>query len=380
MRAAQQSSPSLSRRSFTRAHGWARPTRWRPGPRRPRSWPQSSVRPSRPAAHRCTPLAPADAQSMAPQRSPGAWTLPGSQLHAERSESRDLPCKAPACYLCSSSLAVLHQARTRPQGASLVHSPRGPVHGCACVRRRRRGAAVPRAARGGAARRVCGRARPARQPRRRGSARAALPEQPPERRAARGPPQLHQGHCARPRGGRPRAVSCSRFCLLLRAAACVPREPLTPVQALLSNHKHGEPHHAGHHVNQVAPVSCGACVRSERMCPNYCLCMGCPRIWRRGACSLRRQPCLTRERPPCRSATWPRITNRPGARARSFPPACAACRGLGLARRAGSGRYFCTVHWAQFLARAGRLARGRPLSAGRRRRAALRPDEPSCPT
>lgn len=124
VRAAQQSSPSLSRRSFTRAHGWARPTRWRPGPRRPRSWPQSSVRPSRPAAHRCTPLAPADAQSMAPQRSPGAWTLPGSQLHAERSESRDLPCKEPACYLCSSSLAVLHQARTRPQGASLVHSPR----------------------------------------------------------------------------------------------------------------------------------------------------------------------------------------------------------------------------------------------------------------
>lgn len=219
------------------------------------------------------------------------------------------------------------------------------------------------------------------------SGRAGAPARAPRFRNNRLSAVLREDHpnCIKdivrhPAGALPCAVSCSRFCLLLRAAACVPREPLTPVQALLSNHKHGEPHHAGHHVNQVAPVSCGACVRSERMCPNYCLCMGCPRMWRRGACSLRRQPCLTRERPPCRSATWPRITNRPGARARSFPPACAACRGLGLARRAGSGRYFCTVHWAQFLARAGRLARGRPLSAGRRRRAALRPDEPSCPT
>jgi len=96
--------------------------------------------------------------------------------------------------------------------------PQGrPVHGCACVSRRRRGAAVPRAARGRAARRVCGGRRPAQRPRRRARARAALPEQPPERRAARGPPQLHQGHCAPPCGGL--ALCCLVLSLLLALAS-----------------------------------------------------------------------------------------------------------------------------------------------------------------
>jgi len=104
------------------------------------------------------------------------------------------------------------------------------------------------------------------------SGRAGAPARAPRFRNNRLSAVLREDHpnCIKdivrhPAGALPCAVSCSRFCLLLRAAACVPREPLTPVQALLSNHKRGEPYHAGHHVNQVAPVSCGACVRSERM-------------------------------------------------------------------------------------------------------------------
>jgi len=380
VRAAQLSSPTLSRRSSTRAHGWARPTRWRPGPRRPRSWPQSSVRPSSLAAQPCTPHAYAEAQSMASQCGPGAWTLPGSQLdtelilncalrHARRSPARfaaprlrpstkpELASRELSGTLCRADLRMAAPACAGVDAERLFRVLRAAVQlGVFAV------AAAPRGGRAGAAPRA---------PRFRNNRLSAVLREDH--------PNCIKDIVRRPAEGARPMVSCCEL------------QP-SRLQAARSCAHLAELPELPHVANRITPV---AMRNTWRQCPavhvralNACahtlpdrqrLCTGCPCVWRRGACSLRRQPCLTRGRPPCRSATWPRTTSRPGARARARsrpharPPA-----GMGLRAERGQADSFCPMRWAprDFCGRRYSLTRGSPLSPGRRRHAALRPDKP----